>query len=154
VASVVHDHPAVFLLRLPFVSPAYYLVLLIKPFCRHAMARMVSRRFLTAEARVQSQGSPCGGQSSTGKGIRLSRYTAVFSCQCNSSTAPYSFTYHSRNRQWRKNSLDTVFVSLNTECKATSALNTECKATSALNIECKATSAPSRIIAAMADGVK
>jgi hypothetical protein len=46
------------------------------------MAPAVSRRPLTAEARVRSRVSPCGicgGQSGTGTGFSLS--TSVFPCQ-------------------------------------------------------------------------
>ena len=54
-----------------------------------AMARAVSRRPLTAEARVRSRVSPCaicGGQSGTGTGFSLS--TSVFPCQFHSTSAP------------------------------------------------------------------
>jgi hypothetical protein len=53
------------------------------------MAQAVSRRPLTAEARVRSRFSPCGicgGQSGTGTG--LSQITSVFPCQFNSTGAP------------------------------------------------------------------
>jgi hypothetical protein len=53
------------------------------------MAQAVSRRPLTAEARVQSRVSPCricGGQSGTGTGFSPS--TSVFPCQYHSTGAP------------------------------------------------------------------
>ena len=54
-----------------------------------AMAQAVSRRLLTAEARVRSRVGPCricGGQSGTGTGFSPS--TSVFSCQFDSTAAP------------------------------------------------------------------
>ena len=54
-----------------------------------AMAQAVSRRPLTAEARVRSRVCPCGicgGQSGTGTGFSTS--TLVFSCQFHSTGAP------------------------------------------------------------------
>jgi hypothetical protein len=54
-----------------------------------AMAQAVSRRPLTAEARVRSRVSPCeiyGGQSGTGSGFSPS--TSVFPCQFHSTGAP------------------------------------------------------------------
>jgi hypothetical protein len=53
------------------------------------MAQAVSRRPLTAKARVRSRVSPCrmcGGQSDTGTGFSLS--TSVFPCQFHSTGAP------------------------------------------------------------------
>jgi hypothetical protein len=53
------------------------------------MAQAVSRRPLTAEARVQSRVSPCGicgAQSGTGTGFPTS--TSVFPCQFHSTGAP------------------------------------------------------------------
>ena len=53
------------------------------------MAQAVSRRRLTAEARVRSRVSPCaicGGQSGTGTGFSPS--TPVFPCQFHSTGAP------------------------------------------------------------------
>jgi hypothetical protein len=53
------------------------------------MAQAVSRRPLTAEARVRSRGSlcgTCGGQSGTGTGFSPS--TSVFPCQFHSTGAP------------------------------------------------------------------
>jgi hypothetical protein len=53
------------------------------------MAQAVSRRPLTAEARVRSRVSPCGicdGQSGTGTGYSPS--TSVFPCQFHSARAP------------------------------------------------------------------
>jgi hypothetical protein len=53
------------------------------------MAQEVSRRPLTAEARVRSRVSPrgiCGGQSGTG--TRFSPSTSVFPCQFHSTGAP------------------------------------------------------------------
>jgi hypothetical protein len=54
-----------------------------------AMAQAVSRRPLTAEARVRSRVSPCvicGGQSGTGTSFSPS--TSVFPCQFHSTDAP------------------------------------------------------------------
>jgi hypothetical protein len=53
------------------------------------MAQAVSRRPLTAEARIRSLVSPCGvygGQSGTGTGFSPS--TSVLPCQFNSTGAP------------------------------------------------------------------
>jgi hypothetical protein len=53
------------------------------------MAQAVSRRPLTAEARVRSRASLCGicdGQSDTGTGFSPS--TSVFPCQFHSTGAP------------------------------------------------------------------
>jgi hypothetical protein len=53
------------------------------------MAQAVSRRPLTAEARVLSRVSPCGiygGQSGTGTGFSPS--TSVFPCQFHSTGVP------------------------------------------------------------------
>jgi hypothetical protein len=53
------------------------------------MAQAVSRRLLTAEARVRSRVSPfgiCGGQSGNGTGFSPS--TSVFPCQFHSTGAP------------------------------------------------------------------
>jgi hypothetical protein len=53
------------------------------------MAQAVSRRPLTAEARVRSRVSPrgiCGGQSGTGTGLFPS--TSVFPCQFHSTGVP------------------------------------------------------------------
>jgi hypothetical protein len=52
----------------------------------HAMAQAVSRRPLTAEARVSPCGI-CGGQNGTGTG--LSPSTSVFPCQFHSTGAPW-----------------------------------------------------------------
>jgi hypothetical protein len=53
------------------------------------MAQAVSRRPLTAEARIRSRASPCGicgGQNGTGTGFSPS--TSVFPCQFLSTGAP------------------------------------------------------------------
>jgi hypothetical protein len=53
------------------------------------MAQAVSRRPLTAEARVRYRASPCGicgGQSGTGTGFSPS--TSGFPCQFHSTSAP------------------------------------------------------------------
>ena len=53
------------------------------------MAQAVSRRPVTADARVRSRVSPrgiCGGQSGTGTGFLPS--TSVFPCQFHSTGAP------------------------------------------------------------------
>jgi hypothetical protein len=63
--------------------------LLINESSGRAMGRAVSRRPPTADARVQSQVSPCGlcdGQSGTGTGF--SQSTSVFPCQFHSTGAP------------------------------------------------------------------
>jgi hypothetical protein len=55
------------------------------------MAQAVSRRLLTAEARVRSQVIPCEicrGRSVTGTGFSPS--TSVFPCKYHSTNAPYS----------------------------------------------------------------
>jgi hypothetical protein len=57
--------------------------------CGRAMAQAVSRRPLTAEARVRSRVSPCGlcgGQSGTGTGFSPS--TSVLAYQFNSTGTP------------------------------------------------------------------
>jgi hypothetical protein len=54
-----------------------------------AMAQVVSRRPLTAEARVRDRVNPCGicgGQSGTGTGFSTS--SSVFPCQYHSTVAP------------------------------------------------------------------
>ena len=69
------------------------------------MAQAVSRRPLTAEARVRSRVSPCGfcgGQSGTGTGFSPS--TLVLPCQFHSTGAPLlgkmkkSYSLHLRHR--------------------------------------------------------
>jgi hypothetical protein len=53
------------------------------------MAQAVSRRSLTAEARIRSRVNPggiCGGESGTGTGVSPS--TSVFACQFHSTGAP------------------------------------------------------------------
>jgi hypothetical protein len=53
-----------------------------------AMAQVVSRRPLTAEARVRARVNPrgiCGGQSGTGTGVSPS--SSVFPCQYHSTVA-------------------------------------------------------------------
>ena len=60
-----------------------------KSFAGRAMAQAVSRRSLTAKARVRSRVSPCGfcgGQSATGTGFSPS--TSVLPCQFHSTGAP------------------------------------------------------------------
>jgi hypothetical protein len=60
----------------------------------------VSRRILTAEAVVRSQGSPCaicGGGSGTGTGFSPS--PSVFPCQYHSTDALYSLMNHLRDGQ-------------------------------------------------------
>jgi hypothetical protein len=63
-----------------------------------ALAQAVSRRSVTAEARVRSQADPCGicgGQNSTQTGF--SRSNAVLPYQYHSNNTPYvhiSFIYH------------------------------------------------------------
>jgi hypothetical protein len=55
------------------------------------MAQAVSRRPLTAEARVRGRLDPCGicgGQSGIGTGFSPS--SSVFSCHYHSTIAPYS----------------------------------------------------------------
>jgi hypothetical protein len=55
------------------------------------MAQVVSRRTLTAEARVCARVDPCeicGGQSGTGAGFSPS--SLVFPCHYHSTIAPYS----------------------------------------------------------------
>jgi len=62
------------------------------------MVYAVSCRLLTAEIWFQSLTSVhgiCGGQSGTGTGFSLG--TSVFSCQCHSENAPYSFLCHKSN---------------------------------------------------------
>jgi hypothetical protein len=62
------------------------------------MARAVSRRPLTAEARVRSRVSPCGicsGQSGTGAGFVPS--TSVFRCQFHSTGAPLKWIIRKKN---------------------------------------------------------
>jgi hypothetical protein len=57
-----------------------------------AMAQVVSRQPLTAEARVRARVNPCGicgGQSGTGTGFSPS-FFSVFPCQYHSTIAPYS----------------------------------------------------------------
>jgi hypothetical protein len=66
-----------------------YLSSIFNALSGRAMAQAVSRRPLTAEARVQSRVSPCGicgGQSSTGTGF--SPITSVVPCQFHSTGAP------------------------------------------------------------------
>ena len=57
------------------------------------MAQTVNGRVVTAEARIQSQASPCniyGGQSGTGTGF--SPTTSVFPCQYHSTSTPYTYS--------------------------------------------------------------
>jgi hypothetical protein len=59
------------------------------------VAQVVSRRLLTAEARIRAQVSLCricGGQSGTGTGF--SRSPSAFSCQYHSTATPYSVVYY------------------------------------------------------------
>ena len=61
----------------------------LTPYYGRAMAQAVSRRRLTAEARVQSRVSQCGvcgGQSGTGTGFSPSNL--VFPCQFHSTGVP------------------------------------------------------------------
>jgi hypothetical protein len=61
----------------------------------YLIAQVVSRRVLTAEARVRvhvSQCEICGRQSGTGTGCYLS--PSLFPCQYHSTAAPYSPMYH------------------------------------------------------------
>jgi hypothetical protein len=67
----------------------------VRPLRGRAIAQAVISRFLTEEARVRAQVSPCGicaGQSGTVKGLSPS--------QCNFTAALYSLVYHLGDGQW------------------------------------------------------
>jgi hypothetical protein len=65
-----------------------------------AVFQAVSRRLLTAEARIRAEVSPCGicgGQSATGTGF--SPMNSVFHCQYHYISAPYLLMYHLEDGQ-------------------------------------------------------
>jgi hypothetical protein len=67
----------------------------------HAIAGPVSPRLLHSEARVRSQGTPCGicgGQSGTGTGF--SQSPSVFPWHYYSTDAPCLLMYHLGAREW------------------------------------------------------